>query len=114
MRRQTAAVATLTALALLAIAPAAQATYDPLGSGTTKLTLDGRFDARASLPTLFIVSSVQLEEAPAGSPLTLSVGRADGVKCERCWRIVPGVSSGSGREGLCDRCVEALAEPVES
>jgi hypothetical protein len=43
MRRQTAAVATLTALALLAIAPVAQATYDPLGSGTTKLTLDKRF-----------------------------------------------------------------------
>jgi hypothetical protein len=43
MRRQTAAATTLTALALLAIVPAAQATYDPLGSGTTKLTLDKRF-----------------------------------------------------------------------
>jgi hypothetical protein len=43
MRRQTAAATALTALALLAIAPAAQATYDPLGSGTTKLTLDKRF-----------------------------------------------------------------------
>jgi hypothetical protein len=31
------------ALALLAIAPATQATYDPLGTGTTKLTLDKRF-----------------------------------------------------------------------
>jgi hypothetical protein len=43
MRRQTAAATALAALALLAIAPAAQATYDPLGSGTTKLTLDKRF-----------------------------------------------------------------------
>jgi hypothetical protein len=43
MRRQTAAATALTALALLAIAPTAGATYDPLGSGTTKLTLDKRF-----------------------------------------------------------------------
>jgi hypothetical protein len=43
MRRQTAAATALAALALLALAPAAQAGYDPLGSGTTKLTLDKRF-----------------------------------------------------------------------
>jgi hypothetical protein len=43
MRRQASAATALTALALLAIAPGAQATYDPLGSGTTKLTLDKRF-----------------------------------------------------------------------
>jgi len=43
MRRQTTAATALTAFALLAIAPAAQATYDPLGSGTAKLTLDKRF-----------------------------------------------------------------------
>ncbi len=43
MRRQTAAATALTALALLATASAAQATYDPIGSGSTKLTLDKRF-----------------------------------------------------------------------
>jgi isoleucyl-tRNA synthetase len=37
---------------------------------------------------------------------------ADGVTCERCWRIVPSVSHDAEREGLCDRCVDALAEPV--
>ena len=83
-----------------------------IAAGGEDLALLRRYEP--SLPTLFIVSSVQLEEAPEGAPMTLSVGRADGVKCERCWRIVPDVSSGSGREGLCDRCVEALAEPVES
>ena len=36
------------------------------------------------------------------------------VKCDRCWRYVPRVSSEPGREGLCDRCVEALGEPVAS
>jgi isoleucyl-tRNA synthetase len=40
------------------------------------------------------------------------VTRADGTKCERCWRVVPEVSAAAGREGLCPRCVEALAEAV--
>ncbi len=68
----------------------------------------------SSLPTLFIVSSVEVDGGPDGVPPVLEVRKADGVKCERCWRIVPSVTSGAGREGLCDRCVEALAEPVGS
>ena len=68
----------------------------------------------SSLPTLFIVSSVEVDEGPDGVPPVLEVRKADGVKCERCWRIVPSVTGDAGREGLCDRCVEALAEPVGS
>jgi isoleucyl-tRNA synthetase len=68
----------------------------------------------SSLPTLFIVSSVEVDEGPDGVPPVLEVRKADGVKCERCWRIVPSVTGDPGREGLCDRCVEALAEPVGS
>jgi isoleucyl-tRNA synthetase len=68
----------------------------------------------ASLPMLLIVSDVRVDAAPAGSPLAMAVSKAEGVKCERCWRIVPAVTDEEGREGLCDRCVEALAEPVES
>ena len=37
---------------------------------------------------------------------------ADGVKCERCWRFVPSVSDAPEFKGLCERCVDALAEPV--
>ena len=48
----------------------------------------------------------------AGSPTAVAVSKADGVKCQRCWRIVPLVAGGGDREGLCSRCVEALAEPV--
>jgi isoleucyl-tRNA synthetase len=68
----------------------------------------------SSLPTLFIVSSVEVDGGPDGVPPVLEVRKADGVKCERCWRIVPSVTGDPGREGLCDRCVEALAEPVGS
>jgi hypothetical protein len=44
MRRHLGAAA-LAALALLTAAPLAQATYDPVGSGTTKLTLDKAFSS---------------------------------------------------------------------
>jgi hypothetical protein len=40
------------------------------------------------------------------------VEKASGTKCARCWRIVPGVNGAGPWEGICDRCVEALATPV--
>jgi isoleucyl-tRNA synthetase len=67
---------------------------------------------RADLAMLFIVSQVSLERGDG--PLTVTVTAADGVKCERCWRIVPNVSSDPERGGICDRCADALAEPVSS
>jgi isoleucyl-tRNA synthetase len=66
----------------------------------------------ASLPSLLIVSVVEIVEGAAEAPIEVTVEKAAGAKCERCWRIVPEVSSESGREGLCGRCVDALSEPV--
>ncbi|HUE86284.1 MAG TPA: isoleucine--tRNA ligase [Vicinamibacterales bacterium] len=70
-------------------------------------------ETRDDLPTLFGVSQVDLDEAyteaaEQSSGVQVRVERADGVKCERCWRFVAAVTP----EGICDRCVEALAEPV--
>jgi isoleucyl-tRNA synthetase len=76
------------------------------------------------LPMLFIVSEVELRPAPApGNDVNdveahtearprVTIERASGIKCERCWRYVPAVSSDPASAGLCDRCQEALAEPV--
>jgi isoleucyl-tRNA synthetase len=65
----------------------------------------------ADLPMLFIVSSVELR--PSGSDLTeVAIERAGGVRCERCWRYVPVVSTEPEWEGLCDRCQDALAETI--
>ena len=61
------------------------------------------------LPTLFGVSHVELVHGADGMPRRVTVGRAEGVKCERCWRVVPAVSRDAGTEGLCPRCVDALA-----
>jgi isoleucyl-tRNA synthetase len=66
-----------------------------------------------SLPTLFIVSAVEIARGE-GDTTRVAVSRVSGVKCERCWRYVPAVSAEGSREGLCERCVEALAGSVGS
>ena len=65
------------------------------------------------LPMLFIVSDVSLREgdAEAGKP-RIAILRSDGVKCERCWRYVKSVSTDPAWAGLCERCQDALAEPI--
>ena len=68
---------------------------------------------------LLIVSDVALhkeEAGPGGSSEPgkpgIAIERAGGVKCERCWRYVPSVSSDPIWAGLCERCQDALAEPI--
>ncbi len=68
----------------------------------------------AQLPMLFIVSEVETRERTTGEGLEVSIDRASGVKCERCWRYVPKVSADPGRPGICERCEDALAETVRS
>jgi len=61
---------------------------------------------------LFIVSEVEVREGTQGGGLEISIDRARGVKCERCWRYVANVSADPERPGICDRCQDALAETV--
>jgi isoleucyl-tRNA synthetase len=67
---------------------------------------------RALLPTLFIVSNLDLRTGNVGGAdfVRVEVERAPGVKCERCWRFVAQVRTEPDWAGICDRCVEALAE----
>jgi isoleucyl-tRNA synthetase len=80
---------------------------------------------RDQLPGLFITSQVDdrtdapvIGQEPAdgavfveseGSAVHIVAARADGVKCDRCWRYVPAVTQAPGREGVCPRCEDALA-----
>ena len=69
------------------------------------------------LPMLFIVSEVELRAAPDGVEAArpqVTIERAGGVKCERCWRYVPSVSRDPAWAGLCDRCQEALAQTTNA
>jgi isoleucyl-tRNA synthetase len=46
--------------------------------------------------------------------LDIAVAKAEGVKCQRCWRYVGVTSEEPGREGLCGRCVDAISTPPGS
>jgi len=61
----------------------------------------------ADLPMLFIVSQVTLDTADAEG-VGVSVLRAEGDKCDRCWRVVSERSSDPKFAGICLRCVDAL------
>jgi isoleucyl-tRNA synthetase len=66
------------------------------------------------LPMLFIVSEVELRVDPGATDLRVTIERAPGVKCERCWRYVATLSSDPDRAGICERCQDTLAEAVSS
>jgi isoleucyl-tRNA synthetase len=62
---------------------------------------------REQLPMLFIVSDVDVKKSE-GDELQVTIERAGGVKCERCWRYVPSVSADPAWAGICARCQDAL------
>jgi len=68
----------------------------------------------AQLPMLFIVSEVELRASNGSSEprsdTQIEIARAAGMKCDRCWRYVPAVSTEPEWAGLCDRCQHAMAE----
>jgi len=71
-----------------------------------------------ALAALLIVSQVQLGgpmEPPIFTPISLpslqiSVVRASGKKCERCWNYSTHVGENKRYPTVCERCTEALAE----
>jgi isoleucyl-tRNA synthetase len=66
---------------------------------------------RDDLPMLLIVSQVELAEPSGDGPdVEVTVARAAGEKCARCWRVVPALSSDPVTAGVCDRCVAALGD----
>ncbi len=68
-------------------------------AGETKALLE---KYREELAEVFIVSQVHLAEA---TPLAISVAKAEGNKCPRCWQYKPEV----GAQALCTRCTDAVA-----
>ena len=68
-------------------------------------------DYEVDLPTLFICSQVRVQgEATVLPPEdhTVLVEKADGVKCERCWKFRNSVGQSLEHPTLCAPCVEAL------
>jgi isoleucyl-tRNA synthetase len=67
---------------------------------------------REELRYVFIVSKVSLTlmEDEAGEDLRVTVERAPGRKCDRCWNYSERVGEFTRYPTACERCVEALAE----
>ena len=62
---------------------------------------------------LFIVSSVTLEQAASGNgagSVKVTVSKADGKKCDRCWNYSTHVGEDSIYPTVCERCSAALKE----
>jgi isoleucyl-tRNA synthetase len=64
---------------------------------------------RDDLRYVFIVSQVEVTRANSGD-LAVSVRRAGGQKCERCWNYSTHVGESERYPTVCERCVAALAE----
>ena len=69
------------------------------------------------LPGLFIVSQVDFLTAGAGDfksdlipGLEVTVQKADGKKCERCWNYSTHVGENARYPTVCERCTDSLAE----
>jgi isoleucyl-tRNA synthetase len=62
---------------------------------------------------LFIVSAVTLEQAASGngaSSVKVTVSKADGKKCDRCWNYSTHVGEDPVYPTVCERCSAALKE----
>jgi isoleucyl-tRNA synthetase len=59
------------------------------------------------LANLFIVSAARLLDGEG--PLTVTVDRAVGAKCERCWTYSEKVGRLDVHPGVCERCAEVIA-----
>ncbi|MDR3749746.1 MAG: isoleucine--tRNA ligase [Acidobacteriota bacterium] len=68
---------------------------------------------RDQLRYLFIVSDVALEKLPPGNGdtgLVITVNKAPGAKCERCWNYSTRVGEDKAYPTVCERCSAVLSE----
>jgi isoleucyl-tRNA synthetase len=63
------------------------------------------------LPSLFIVSQVSLNN---GEALSVRIERADGSKCQRCWKYTTDVGASAEFPTICGSCVTAVKEALEN
>ena len=59
------------------------------------------------LEELFIVSRVELAKSN-DEALSITVNKATGGRCPRCWRWYPDLQNGTDNGALCPRCAEAI------
>jgi len=65
---------------------------------------------KADLPSLFITSQVSVEGLASEADLSVHVHKAEGVKCERCWKYTTDVGGNTRFPTICAACAEAVEE----
>ena len=81
-----------------------------IGAGPERFALLKQHEA--DLPTLFIVSAVELEPSAVGDFWAVEIAPAPGEKCPRCWRFVTETTPEGPHAGLCRRCADAVGDAV--
>ena len=66
---------------------------------------DGWLASLPELADLLIVSQVTVK---TGAEAAVEVSKAEGGKCERCWKVLPSVGSDTEHPTLCPRCTAAV------
>ena len=66
----------------------------------------------AALPGLFIVSQVTVLDH-ADATLEVHVKKADGTKCDRCWKYTDDVGINPELPGACGSCAETVSSLVQ-
>ncbi|MBF8251610.1 MAG: isoleucyl-tRNA synthetase [Deltaproteobacteria bacterium] len=61
------------------------------------------------LKYIFIVSNVILYSEDRGKPVEVTVAKASGQKCERCWNYDISVGASGEHPTVCNRCVGAVS-----
>jgi isoleucyl-tRNA synthetase len=61
----------------------------------------------ADLPAVFIVSQVEVNRGP-GDGVSIEIQRAEGAKCERCWKYTLDVGNDPEFPTLCAPCSDAI------
>lgn len=75
---------------------------------------------KRDLPALFIASQVEVPdkfsagvEKCSNLPLAVSVKKADGVKCQRCWNYSETVGKNKKYADICQRCLDVVSQLKE-
>jgi len=95
----------------------AKTNFEPRNGERSSILLElGKTD-RARLQDLLIVSQVSAADAASDSAsgydsellhCRIVVGKAEGAKCERCWKYDPNVGKDSAHPTVCPRCAGVL------
>ena len=75
--------------------------------------------SESQLPDLLIASQVEVVKGGEGEVqgdtegLSVTAEKAEGGKCERCWKVLPEVGADAAYPALCPRCAAAVKSLVD-